>query len=254
MAAWDGWRLAVGTLTTLPVTRPSQVDATVARTAVWLAPLAVLPAAAIAAGLGWGAQRAGVPALGAGLIMVAALAWLTRAIHLDGLADTADGLGSGRPAEGALAIMRRGDIGPMGVVTLMLVLGLQAVCAGELLARPFGAGPVLVALCASRGALAVACRRSVPAARPDGLGAVFAASVPVGQGLLIGAALTAAVAGASLLAGLPWWQGVLAVAVAAATSWYVVRLAVRRLGGVTGDVLGASVEVAAAALLLVLAA
>ncbi|MYV40156.1 adenosylcobinamide-GDP ribazoletransferase, partial [Streptomyces sp. SID1328] len=47
---------------------------------------------------------------------------LTRGLHLDGLADTADGLGSGKPAEQALAIMKRSDIGPFGVLTLVLTL------------------------------------------------------------------------------------------------------------------------------------
>ena len=50
---------------------------------------------------------------------------LSRAIHLDGLADTADGLGSGRPPADALAIMRQSDVGPFGVATLVLTLLIQ---------------------------------------------------------------------------------------------------------------------------------
>ncbi|NEC49139.1 adenosylcobinamide-GDP ribazoletransferase, partial [Actinospica acidiphila] len=50
---------------------------------------------------------------------------LTRGLHLDGLADTADGLGSGRPAEDALRIMKQSDVGPFGVLTLVLVLLVQ---------------------------------------------------------------------------------------------------------------------------------
>ncbi|MGK5554842.1 adenosylcobinamide-GDP ribazoletransferase [Actinomadura kijaniata] len=64
------------------------------------------------------------PLLGAALA-VAASAALTRALHLDGLADLADGLGSGKPAAEALAIMKRSDIGPFGVVTLLLALVIQ---------------------------------------------------------------------------------------------------------------------------------
>ena len=93
-----------------------------------IAPLAVLPVA-----LGRGDRRAGWPRWPAGpvwcvgLSVVAVLAVGTRALHLDGLADTVDGFGSGWDRERALAVMRRGDIGPMGVTALVLVLGLQAV-------------------------------------------------------------------------------------------------------------------------------
>src|ERR1700690_1313642 len=76
---------------------------------------AALPASAIRE---W-APRANL--LGA-VLAVALLALLTRCLHLDGLADTADGLGSGAPATRALEIMRQSDIGPFGVVTLIFVL------------------------------------------------------------------------------------------------------------------------------------
>ena len=64
----------------------------------------------------------GTGPLTAAVLAVAALALLTRGLHLDGLADLADGLGSGKPAASALEIMRRSDIGPFGTVTLVLVL------------------------------------------------------------------------------------------------------------------------------------
>ena len=150
----DGWRLAVGTLTVLPVRPPEQVDARVARAMATLAPLAFMPVALIAGGLGFATVALGWPSLVAGLLTVAATAWLTRAIHLDGLADTVDGLGSGRPTEAALAIMRRGDVGPMGVVALVVVLALQAIAAAELLGREGGWLGLVVALCAGRAALA----------------------------------------------------------------------------------------------------
>lgn len=248
----DGWRLAVGTLTVLPVRPPERVDADVARATALLAPLAFAPVALVASGLGWGVVALGWPTLVAGLLTVAATAWLTRAIHLDGLADTADGLGSGRAAEAALAIMRRGDVGPMGVVALIVVLALQAVCTAELLGR----GQwllVALALCIARAALGLVAVQGVPAARPDGLGVVFASCMPIGVAIASWLCWAAVLAGAAAWAGSSWWLGVLATAVAVAVVLTLVRAAVRRVGGITGDVLGAGVELAGAALLVVLA-
>lgn len=242
----------MGTLTVLPVRPPEGVDAGVTRAMVLWAPVVFMPVAALVALLAWGVRAAGLPALGAGLLGVGLLAWLTRAIHLDGLADTADGLGSGRPAERALQIMRSGDVGPMGVVTLIVALGLQAVSIGELTERPWGAVAIAVALGAGRGALAVVAGCGAPAARPDGLGAVFARSVPWWLAAILWVVLAGLLAGASELAGGAWWQGLLGAALAVGSVRYLVRLAVRRLGGITGDVLGAGVEIASTVLLVIL--
>ncbi len=246
----SAWRLAVGTLTVLPVRPPDGVDRVTAGRAMTLAPLAVLPLAVLAAGAGRLAALSSWPPLLAGLVVVGVLAVGTRALHLDGLADTVDGLGSGRDAEGALAIMRRGDVGPMGVVALLLVLGGQAVAASALLESTRGAGLLVVVIAASRVALLVGCRAGVPAARPGGLGATVAGTVapPV---LLAGGVITAvAVATSTAAAGRAWWAGVAAAPVAALIAYGIVRRAVRRFGGITGDVLGALVEISLLTLLL----
>lgn len=248
-----GWRLVVGTLTVIPVPPPQRVDAGTARVAALLAPLAFAPVAVVLGSVTWLAGWA-LPGPVVGLLLVGLTAWLTRAIHLDGLADTADGLGSGRPAERALEIMKRGDVGPMGVVTLIVVLGLQAASAGELLQRPWGWLAVASALAASRGALAIAARHGVPAARRDGLGAVFASSVPTLAAAALWAGIGAVLVVVGVLQGSPWWQGLLAALAGAAAAGYLVWAATRRLGGITGDVLGAAVELAGAAVLVVLAA
>lgn len=249
----DGWRLAVGTLTVVRVPPPRAVDREVAGLAAVVAPLAFAPVALLAGLAGWASSLV-LPAPVAALLVVGLLALLTRAIHLDGLADTADGLGSGRPAARALEIMRRGDIGPMGVVALIVVLGLQVASVAVLVGRPWGWLAVALALSAGRGALVVAGRRGVPAARRDGLGAVFASSVPVLVAGGLWLVLAAALAAGLWLAGGPWWLGLLAAAAGAGLAGYLVRTATRRLGGITGDVLGAAVELATTGILVVLAA
>lgn len=246
----SAWRLAVGTLTVIPVRPPDVVDRTVAGRAMALAPLAVLPLAVVAAGSGWLAARTGWPSLLAGLVVVAALVLGTRALHLDGLADTVDGLGSGRDRERSLEIMRRGDVGPMGVIALLLVLGGQAVAASVLVVDVDGAALLVVLIAASRTSLSVGCRVGVPAARAGGLGSAVAGSVSalvlIGSWVVTGAVVVILAASA----GVTWWIGLLAVVLGAGVAFGVVRLAVRRLGGITGDVLGATVELTLLAMLL----
>ncbi|HQY99935.1 MAG TPA: adenosylcobinamide-GDP ribazoletransferase [Propionicimonas sp.] len=246
-----GLRLALGLLTIIPVRPPEKIGREQARVAMLVAPLAVLPVTVVAAGLGWGGLALGLPPALAGVLVVGALAVGTRAMHLDGLADTVDGLGSGKDASGALEIMRRGDVGPMGAVALIVVLIAQVVASGVLLERPWGWLLLALLLAAARGALVMGCLANVPAARPDGLGALVAGSVDRTTSSLHSVLLVAAVLATSVFAGQPLWQGMLALAVMVmATVWLYVR-AVVRLGGITGDVLGAAVEVAATALLVV---
>ena len=248
--SWSAWRLAVGTLTVIPVRPPEVVDRAVAGRAMALAPLAVLPLAVAAAGLGWLAGRTGWPPLLAGLVVVAVLALGTRALHLDGLADTVDGLGSGRERERALEIMRRGDVGPMGVIALLLVLGGQTAAASVLVSEARGAALLVVLIAASRAALLVGCRTGVPAARSGGLGSAVAGSVTTSVLVTIWVLTGAVAAVVAQPAGVSWWHGIGAVLLGAGVAYGVVRLAVRRLGGITGDVLGATVELALLAMLL----
>lgn len=253
MSRSAGLRLAVGMLTVVPVRPPEVIGRREARSAMLLAPLAVLPVALAAGIVGWLAVWLGLPGLLAGLLAVAALALGTRAMHLDGVADTTDGLGSGADRTRALDIMRRGDIGPMGTVVLILVLAMQASAAGVVLGRPFGWLQLTVLVCFSRAALAFGCAAGLPAARPDGLGALVAGSVPAAAAVASCLLWLALATGAGFLAGAPMWLPVIGLVVAAlACSWLLSRC-VRRFGGITGDVLGALVEVSATALLVVAA-
>ena len=245
-------RLAVGTLTIIPVGPIPEIDRQMAARAMIMAPVAVLPLALAAGLVGRSATGIGMPATLAGLLMVAALAIGTRALHLDGLADTADGLGSGWSPQRSLAIMKRGNTGPIGVVTLIVILAAQAVSFGTLAQTVRGAAAAALAICCSRAALAIACRRGVPAARTGGLGVAVAGSVPVPAAVLSWLVVLAAMVSATTMLG-RWWCGPIAVGLAAASVSILVRVCRRRLGGVTGDVMGASIEIALTLLLICLA-
>lgn len=236
----DGLRLALTTLTVLPV-RAGRIDRPAAAVAMSLAPL-------VGALLG-GVLAAVFVLLGQGpvaaTVTVAAGVLLTRGLHLDGLADTVDALGSYRDGDAALEIMKKPDIGPFGVAAIALALLIQAAALTEV-----GPWAIVVAWSAGRLGVTVACRRGVPAARPDGLGALVASTVPVP--VVAGAAIVVAGAAGWAVPGRPW-QGPAAVAAALLVVVLLLRHAVRRFGGVTGDVLGAAVETTTTLTLLALA-
>ncbi|GII90160.1 adenosylcobinamide-GDP ribazoletransferase [Sinosporangium siamense] len=239
-------RLAFGLLSVAPVRFP-EVTRTSAGQAMALAPVVGVALGGAAALLMWAAELSSGGFLPAALA-VAVVALLTRGLHLDGLADLADGLGSGKPADAALNIMKKSDIGPFGVVTLVLTLLVQVGAAVE--AGPYS---LLVAVVTGRLALTWACGRGVPPARPDGLGAMVAGTVPRAAQV---AATALAMAGAVLVSLAGGVSPVLfpaAVAAGLLAAWGLRRRAVRRLGGITGDVLGALVETATVAALLVAA-
>ncbi|GID93522.1 adenosylcobinamide-GDP ribazoletransferase [Amorphoplanes digitatis] len=226
---FDGLRLALTTLTVLPV-RAGRIDRRTAAVAMSLAPLVGALLGAVLAGvfvlLGQGPVAA--------TVTVAAGALLTRGLHLDGLADTVDALGSYRDRERALEIMKKPDIGPFGVAAIALALLIQAAALTEV-----GPVAIVVAYATGRLGVTVACRRGVGAARPEGLGALVASTVPVP--VVAGAAALVAAAAVFAVPGRPW-QGPAAVAAALLVVFLLLRHAVRRFGGITGDVLGACVE------------
>lgn len=243
-------RLALSWLTVVPVPVRGPVDRDTARRALGWAPLVGLLLGLLAAGVLAGLRLLGTPALLAGLLVVALLAAATRGMHLDGLADTADGLTASYDAHRSLAVMKSGNTGPAGTTVLVVVLFTQAVALAELLAVPLGPLVAGVLVCVSRVAHAPACRRGVPAANPGGLGAAYAGALPAPVVLILWLSWTAVAAAAAHTAGLVWWQ----VAVGAATAFVAVLVlvdrATRRLGGVNGDVMGASIEVTFTCLLL----
>ena len=244
-----------------PAPAPPVPDRAVAGAAMAWAPAVGLLLGVIAAAVLLVADHPlGAGPLTAAAIAVAALALLSRGLHLDGLADLADGLGSSRPAAAALEIMRRSDIGPIGTVTLIFVLLIQVAAVSQAEAAGDGRGPAALIAAVITGRLAItwACRRGVPAARPDGLGALVAgtvsAAIPAAATLATLAAAAAAVAISATVVGEPLgWTLPLAVAAGLAAAFGLQRHAVRRLGGITGDVLGALAEVATTVTLVVAA-
>ncbi|MDG4756806.1 adenosylcobinamide-GDP ribazoletransferase [Micromonospora sp. WMMD710] len=235
-----GARLAVTTFSTLPV-RTGRIDRPVAGTAMALAPLVGALLGALLAGVLLLVGAVAAP-LVAATVTVGAAALLTRGLHLDGLADTVDALGSYRRGAAALEIMKKPDVGPFGVVALVVVLLVQAAALTDLAARPWPAclAAVVAATAAGRLGVTVACRRGVPAARPDGLGALVAGTV--GPLALAAGAVTVVLLAVPAVPGRPW-QGPLAVVAALAVAVALLGHVVRRLGGITGDVLGATIEV-----------
>jgi len=246
----DALRLAVGTLTLLPTRPPADVDKPVAGAAMLIAPVAVLPLAVVW-GLGHAATRiSSVSALLVGVLVIAATALYSRGLHLDGLADTVDGLSASHDPQRALAVMKTGDVGPGGAASLVLVLVVQAVALGSLLTSAAGSALAVIALLTSRHVLAWGCWSRMPTARATGLGATVGGSVPTSALLAVTTVLLVLAGIAGRLSGAAWYAGPLAVVIGLLAAGLVLRTALRRIGGMTGDILGACVEVSLSAALV----
>jgi cobalamin synthase len=249
---WTGPFESAALLTAWPV--PARLAVSTRGVLRW-APLVGLVLGGLAAGVAVVGARWISPLVGA-VLAVAVLALLTRGLHLDGLADTADGLGPLRDRDRALQVMHRGDVGPFGVATLVLTLLLQVACAATLLSAEGGWSGLWSAVLVARLAMVRTGLPGVAVAAGSSLGRAVAGTVPRAWWVavvLLGAGL---VAGAGLLVdGLSGAVALLAAAAAGLLAAEGVhRRATARLGGTTGDAMGAMGEVAMTAHLLVAAA
>ncbi len=227
-------------LTVLPVRGPHTVDRATAAGAIAAAPLVGAVLGAGATGLLWVLCWAGAGSVLAALVTVGALVLATRGMHVDGLADTADGLGSYGPPDRAREIMKSGGAGPFGVAALIFAIGVQALAFAALAdaGRWFAVG---VAVAAGRVAVVAACRghRAAPGA---GFGALVAAT----QNRVTVLVWIVIALGASVFAVSRPWLGPVAVTVALVLAALLVRHCVRRFDGLGGDVLGAALELGVA--------
>ncbi len=257
----EGLRLAVTTLTVVPVGGPRVLDRRTAGRAMELAPLVGLALGVVAAAVLYGARllahgRA-VPLLPC-VLAIGTLALLTRGLHLDGLADLIDGLGSYRDPDGARAVMKAPDVGPLGVAAVVLVLLVQVAALLTCVQAGRGTASLLLSVAVGRLAITAACRSTAPAV-PEGLGALVARTVRRGVPTAWAVVLAALFASYAMhnQDGLGSQLGeVLRTLIALGVGLLAARLlrdhGVRRTGGLTGDLLGAGCELATTVCLVVL--
>lgn len=234
--------LALGFLTRLPVGRAAHSPARMRASTVWL-PLAGMIVGAFSAGVFLLAAQV-LPPVVALLLATAATLLLTGALHEDGLADTADGLGA-RTRERALEIMRDSRIGAYGVLALGIVLALRI---AALAALPVGvAAVVLVAAGGASRASAVLVVATSRYARPEGAGG-FTVRPPGPRRLIV--AMLPALAGLALVAWAAGWAAAGGAVLGLAAGHGSRVLWERRLGGYTGDTLGATQQLSEVGMVL----
>jgi adenosylcobinamide-GDP ribazoletransferase len=199
------------------------------------------------------ARALGLPTPIAALLALAVLVTVTGALHEDGLADCADGFGGGKTREAKLAIMKDSRIGTYGATALVMALGLRVAALSALLGHGFAAAAAaMVAAAALSRTLALLPLVLLAPARADGAG--HAATGPAGRPLLAAAILAALFGFAPLFAGLGFGHLCAAILAAAAAACAMTRLAFRAIGGQTGDVAGATQQLAEIAFLCALVA
>lgn len=236
---------AVRFLTIVPVPgRGLDGPGALGRAATWF-PLVGLALGLVLAVVNWLLFWLFPPLLSA-LLVLTAWKLLTGGIHLDGLADCLDGLAARDPNQ-ALAIMRDSRIGAFGAMGLILLLLLELVAMAELPRMARGETLVMAPLVGRYAPLLLA-RGFPPVSEDRGYGAAFIRTVS-GTALLVGGAVVAIVAGVIL-----WPHGLIAAAAGLGAAWVAGWMFSRHLRGLTGDGLGASVELAELGVLLTVVA
>jgi adenosylcobinamide-GDP ribazoletransferase len=229
---WTDFRIALLFLTRLPAGRAPEFRPELLGRALRAGPLVGVVVATFGALAYWLAHSLGLAPILAGLAAVGVTAAATGALHEDGLGDLADGLAGGMGREHKLAIMRDSRIGTFGALALIFSVALRATALATLAAPALVIAALIAAHGLSRAALPAVMAAGRPA-RLDGLAAQAGTPAPrhAVAALALGTVLTVLVAGP--LAGLTLF------CLAALATLSIAWLAQARIGGYTGDVLGA---------------
>lgn len=231
---------ALGFLTILPV--PSTNEKYLGRSVPWF-PVVGLLIGGLVASLDYVLGRVFPPVV-TSVLTVIVLIGISGGLHLDGLADTADGFLSSRPRERVLEIMKDSRIGTMGTLAIVSVIALK-IAALSALTQRFGA--ILLMPVAGRCAI-VMTMAVIPYTRPEGgLGSAFSSSRKIGP--LV--SLVILFVASWLVMGL---TGTIVAMLALGAAMFMAIWSYRKIGGYTGDVLGATCEIAEIAPALVASA
>jgi adenosylcobinamide-GDP ribazoletransferase len=241
-----GFAMAITFFTRIPVARPAADEWPLAE-AAWAFPLVGAGIGAVAAFVFLAAQLVGLGDWPSALLAVLGGLLLTGGLHEDGLADTADGLFGGSDRDRRLAIMRDSRHGTFAVLALVLSVALRAAALAQI-GQPVFAGLALVAAHAGSRAMLAAAVSALSPARGDGLGA--GAGRPR-LAMVIAALLSALAIAAAALGPM---HGLIAIGIAAAAVAAAAGISRRRIGGYTGDVLGAFQQIGEIVILLAAAA
>lgn len=238
-------RIALAFFTRLPQPHFSAPERRLGQ-AMWAAPLAGLAVALI----GWLAIAVAdffnVPTLAAAALAMAAMMLATGCLHEDGLADVTDGFGGGKTTEAKLEIMHDSRLGTYGAAALLISVLIRWSCLVALVQRDAAFFGLVAAHVGSRAVFAPL-MRVTPLARDSGL----AGTVGAISDETLWVSLAVGVAGLLFLGGFGAFAALLLIV---GTSVFFQRLCMRQIGGMTGDTLGASQQIAEMTLLVVAAA
>ena len=247
MNEWlDDFKTAVAFLTRLPMPHPDGATPQNFVRAHRMFPVVGALIGAVVGLLCLGLRYVGVPDLAAAALALGGSAILTGALHEDGLADVADGFGGGRNLESKLEIMRDSRLGTYGAMILLVSFAAKL---SALAAIPDGyVVPALIAAHALARGVLPAMSMNLPYARKDGL------ARNAGQPDAVTSVIAGGLALVIALLSLSWTNALSAALAAGVSAFGMARLAMRQIGGQTGDVLGGAEQVSETAILVLLAA
>ncbi len=211
--------------------------------ASWALPVAGAVIGLLVGLLAWLAEGLDLPPFIVAMLVVGTALLITGCLHEDGLADTVDGFGGGTTRERKLEIMRDSHVGVFGTSALIIAIMLRAAAITDLAAPGLVIAGLLAAHAGSRAVLP-AFMRLVPRARTDGL------SAEAGSPSFESATVAALIGALAVFIGLGIQGGLIAILLVVAATWLMGRLALKQIGGQTGDVIGALQQVAEILILL----